>query len=66
MKNLKPFDEFINENSKAEKELNEGKSDAIYQFAKEIYDAGAEGGKHTFGVWWKDNQVRMTKEFNKI
>ncbi len=64
MKHLPTMEEFLNE-SKDEK-LLEGRSDAIFQFAKEIYDAGAEGGKYTFGTWWKENQGRMTAEFKKI
>jgi hypothetical protein len=64
MKHILTIQEFLNE-SKEEK-LLEGRTDAIYQFAKEIYDAGSEAGKHAFGTWWKDNQVRMTAEFKKI
>jgi hypothetical protein len=46
--------------------VTEGKTDAIYNFTKEIYDAGSDNGRFTFGTYWKENQGKIIANFNKI
>ena len=46
--------------------VTEGKTDAIYNFVKNIYDAGSDSGRFTFGTYWKENQGKIIADFNKI
>ena len=46
--------------------ITEGKTDAIYNFVKAIYDAGTEFDRHSFGTYWKEHQGKIIADFNKI